>query len=161
MVFGSFFGARTTCDTVSVFRFSIDRFKGVFVDYCILFILRVFCKKSQIKNYFFYFFYYFFFFETIFFQPGQVTCSRCCTFPVTHVVCMALRAYKPPQLRFPNSLVGPLSYPSLVVTHGFGGSLGVRVAHVIINSCDFLQNLHRRPARDFFRAPVMLHVRVG
>ena len=49
-------------------------------------------------------------------------------------------------------MVGPLSYPSLVVTHGFSGSLGVRVAHVIINSCDFSQNLHRRPARDFFRA---------
>ena len=68
MVFGSFFGARTTCDTVSVFRFSIDRFKGVFVDYCILFILRVFCKKSQIKNYFFYFF-YFFFLKLFFFSP--------------------------------------------------------------------------------------------
>ena len=65
---------------------------------------------------------------------------------------MALRAYKPPPLRFPTSVVGPPSYPSLVVTHGFSGSLGVRVAHVIINSCDFSQNLHRRPARDFFRA---------
>ena len=83
MVFGSFFGARTTRDTVSVFRFSIDRFIGVFVDYCILFILRVFCKKSQIKNYFF-----FIFFLKLFFSARS-----CYMFALLHISCHARRLY--------------------------------------------------------------------
>ena len=161
MVFGSFFGARTTCDTVSVFRFSIDRFKGVFVDYCILFILRVFCKKSQIKNYYFLFFLLFFFFETIFFQPGHVTCSRCCTFPVTHVVCMALRAYKPSPPPLPH-LHGRATQLPLARGHTwFRWFIGGARCTCYYKFMRFFAKFTPASGTRFFPGPVTLHVRVG